>query len=178
MVGYIEMKQLNNNINISVQRGKKTTREDGRLEMKLESAFAVFDNIKNTGRYWSKARMELIARLYNIGPFNFFFSLSSADYRNQENFTSLLQDQHITYMYDKGEEVAMINGLTIEEFLDTNSSAHEFIRRNTNTATRNFDHRVKSFIKNIVMNSCGPLCAKDYSYRVEFQMRGEFLVNK
>ena len=51
MCGYVEMKQLTNNINISVQRGKKQTREDGRTEMKLESAFSVFDNIKNTGRY-------------------------------------------------------------------------------------------------------------------------------
>ena len=80
-VGLIEMKQLTNNISISMQRGVKMTREDGRTEYKLESAFTVLENIKNTPKYWSKLKMILLAKLDNLGPFHFFFSLSSADYR-------------------------------------------------------------------------------------------------
>ena len=80
-IGLIEMKQLTNNISISMQRGVKSTREDGRTEYKLESAYSVLENIKNTPRYWSKLKMVLLAKLDNLGPFNFFLSLSAADYR-------------------------------------------------------------------------------------------------
>lgn len=171
--GFLEMKQMTNNISISMQRGVKSTREDGRTEYKLESAFTVFENVKNTPKYWSKAKMKLIAKLENLGPFHFFFSLSAADYRNHENFTSLLQDENITYTYRAGQEEVLCNGMTIGEFLSTSTTAHEFIRKHTHTATRNFDHRVKTFIKTIVMNSFSPLNVREYSYRVEFQMRGK-----
>ena len=80
-VGLIEMKQLTNNISISMQRGVRLTREDGRTEYKLESAYTVLENIKNTPTYWSKLKMVLLAKLDNLGPFHFFFSLSAADYR-------------------------------------------------------------------------------------------------
>ena len=79
--GFLEIKQMTNNINISMQRGVKSTREDGGTEYKLESAFTVLENIKNTHKYWSKAKMRLLAMLENLGPFHFFFSLSAADYR-------------------------------------------------------------------------------------------------
>ena len=44
--------------------------------------------------------------------------------------------------------------------------------KNVLTGTRNFNHRVKSFITNIVMCDMGDICAKFHNYRVEFQMRG------
>ena len=189
-IGLIEMKQLTNNISISMQRGVRSTREDGRTEYKLESAYSVLENIKNTPRYWSKLKMVLLAKLDNLGPFHFFFSLSAADYRcgdtlalehyvklriifrNHENFTSLLLDQTITYSYRAGQEEVQINGMTIEDYLSANTTKHEFIRKHTHTATRNFNKRVKTFITTIVMNSFSPLKVQEYSYRVEFQMRG------
>ena len=174
--GFLEMKQMTNNISISMQRGIKSTRNDGQTEYKLESAFTVLENIKNTPKYWSKAKMRLLGKLENLGPFHFFFTLSAADYRNTENFTSLLQDEDITYTYRAGQEVVLVNEMTIEEFLSTSTTAHEFIRKHTHTATRNFDHRVKTFIKTIVMNSFSPLNVTEYSYRVEFQMRGKRFV--
>ena len=93
-------------------------------------------------------------------------------HRNPENFTSLLQDEKIEYKYKAGQEEVLINGMTIGEFLSSSTSAHEFVRKHTHTATRNFDQRVKTFIKTIVMNSFSPLNVREYSYRVEFQMRG------
>ena len=92
--------------------------------------------------------------------------------RNHENFTSLLLDETITYSYRAGQEEVQINGMTIEEYLSANTTKHEFIRKHTHTATRNFNKRVKTFISTIVMNSFSPLHAREYSYRVEFQMRG------
>ena len=94
-------------------------------------------------------------------------------FRNHENFTSLLQEETITYRYKAGQEEVLINGLSIEEFLSANTTKHEFIRKHCHTATRNFDKRVKSFIKTIVMNSFSPLRTREFSYRVEFQMRGK-----
>ena len=67
--------------------------------------------------------------------------------------------------------MCLIDGLTIEEFLKQNESKHEFIRKNILTATRNFDHRLKSFVKNVIMNSCGDMCSKYYNMRIEFQLR-------
>ena len=96
--------------------------------------------------------MELMALIENYGPFDLFFTLSCGDYRYDENFTSLLQDQEITYIVIDGVETCLINGLLIKEFLEQNSSIHEFIRTNILTATRNFDFRVKTFLKTVIMN--------------------------
>ena len=84
----------------------------------------------------------------------------------------MLKDEKIEYKYKAGQEEVFINGMTIGEYLSTSTSAHEFVRKHTHTATRNFDQRVKMFIKTIVMNSFSPLNVREYSYRVEFQMRG------
>ena len=52
-VSFIELKQMNDKINISVQRGKKKPRQDGTgiMEYRIEDGFQVFDNVKNTPRY-------------------------------------------------------------------------------------------------------------------------------
>ena len=128
----------------------------------------------NCSRYWSKKKLELFAKVENCGPFHMFFTLSCGDYRFNENFTSLLQDEKITFIFRNGQEEVLINDMTIEDFLSQNSSKHEHIRRNILTSTRNFQHRLKTFIKKIVMNSCGPMNVRYYSYRIEFQMRGLF----
>ena len=173
---FIESKQLGSNVNISFQRGKAKQNTDGGLTYSLDDPCSVFDNIKNTPRYWKKKRDELIAKLENLGPFHFFFTLSCADSRYQENFTSLLQDCEIVYKQVKDREMAFIivNGheMSLDEFLKQNEGKHEFIRRNVLTATRNFNQRVKSFIKNIVMSKGGDMCVEYYNYRVEFQLRG------
>ena len=130
----------------------------------------------NFYRYWSKKKLELFAKVENNGAFHMFFTLSCGDYRFNENFTSLLQDERISYIFKDGQEEVLINDLSIEEYLNQNSSRHEFIRRNILTSTRNFQHRLKTFIKTIVMNKCSPMSVRYYSYRIEFQMRGKNLL--
>ena len=111
-----------------------------------------------------------------MGPFHFFFTLSCADTRYEENFTSLLTDHNIIYKNIKGRERAFViqNGIemSLNDFLSQNVSKHEFIRKNVLTATRNFNNRVKQFIKNIVMSKGSPMCVQYYNYRIEFQLRG------
>ena len=128
--------------------------------------------MKNTPRYWRQRRDVLFAMLENLGPFTWFFTLSCADYRYEENFTSLLQDHNITYILENGVERCLIDGQTIEEFLSQHETQHEFIRKNTLTATRNFQHRLNMFVKNVIMNKYGPMQVIHHSWRIEFQLRG------
>ena len=138
----------------------------------LDDPYSVLDNMPGTPRYWQRKKYELIARLENLGPFTFFFTLSCADKRWNENFTTFLQDHDLTYDIQNGKERCQVDGVSLEEFLEKNESKHEFIRKNILTATLNFNNRVQEFIKLIIMNSEGDMCVEYYNYRVEFQMRG------
>ena len=117
--------------------------------------------------------MELFAKMENVGPFHLFWTLSCADQRYSENFSSLLQDEKISYVFENGREEIRINGMTVEDFLESNTTKHKFIQSHLLTAARNYHHRVKEFIKVIVMNVCSELKVKYYNFRVEFQMRGK-----
>ena len=86
---YLESKQMERNKGISFIRGKSSAQGDGTFIYNLEDPCSVLENIKNTPKYWQKARNELIARLENLGPFSFFFTLSYADMRWPENCTAL-----------------------------------------------------------------------------------------
>ena len=63
---------------------------------------------------------------------------------------------------------------SLQKFLeeDIAESRHELIRGNVVMATRYFHHRVKSFIRTIVMAKSNPMNVKNYTYKVEFQGRG------
>ena len=62
----------------------------------------------------------------------------------------------------------------MREYLNkyVDASTHELIRRNIFIATRNYNHIVKAFIKDIVMDKSSPMCAQYWSTKVEFQGRG------
>ena len=171
-IAYIEKKQIERNKGISFIRGKSKNEADGSKSYTLDDPYSVLDNIKNTPRYWQKTRYELIARLENLGPFNFFFTLSCADMRWPENFTALLQDQKITYNYQNGEEDIKINDEDWKEWLKANESKHEFIKSNLLNATLTFQYRVQMFVKHIIMSKSSPMKIKYNSYKVEFALRG------
>ena len=124
-IAYIEKKQMERNKGLSFIRGKYVKDTNGTQTYTLNDPYSVLDNIKNTPRYWQKTRYELIARLENLGPFTFFFTLSCADMRWPENFTALLQDQPISYQYKDGEENIFIDKMDWQEWLKTNEHKHE-----------------------------------------------------
>ena len=117
--------------------------------------------------------MELFAKMENVGPFHLFWTLSCADMRFNENFSSVLKDEKISYVFENGREEIRINNMTVEEFLESSTTKHKFIQSNLLTAARNYEYRVRAFIKIIVMNVCSALKVRYYSYRIEFQMRGK-----
>ena len=185
--GYLEEKQMERNIGVVYTKGKLVDSHEGSRTYHLEDAFGVLDNVKNTPRYHKKNKMEMLSKLDNYGPFHFFFTLSCADQRWTENFTSILREKGWTIYWDAGEKsldeeadpdvlVGLEDGtlLPLDEFLQTvaDQSTHEFIRTNVFTATRNFIHRANSFKKEIIMGSNNPMNVNKYSWKIEFQGRG------
>ena len=107
--------------------------------------------------------MELLAKLDNFGPFNMFFTLSCADTRWQENFSSLLHklDMNVTHSIDdlthEVRTIVTIDGetLSLEEYLDDrrycDETRHTQIKKHVVQSTRNFDYRLKQFMKHIML---------------------------
>ena len=180
----IEMESLERNINISYQRGKVV---NGTLE-NFENVCSMFDNIPGSFRYWQKRRYEVLAKLEQLGAFQFFFTLSCADKRWDENFVSILRLRGIRVDYKPIEKkgctgtdysyeayeiyVKGKNGdVPLKDYLK-DENLHEMVRENVLNITMNFDKRVHAFMKNIVMADSSPMHAKFFHYRVEFQLRG------
>ena len=124
----------------------------------------------------------MLAKLDNLGPFQFFFTLSCADMRWDENFSAILRKLGHTIEYtvssDGKEETRVKYGdnqnMELREYLKNNvdSSLHELIRRHVFVATQNYQHRVKSFITNILKDKNNPMHVEYWTTKVEFQGRG------
>ena len=121
--------------------GSKTVREGGYRTYDVNNPFCVFTKISNTPEYWKVKKMELLSRLDNLGPFNFFFTLSCADQRWTENFSAFLHELDIKVIYERnsltpdiktvvtvGEET-----MSLEDYLQDrrycNESRHTYIRK-------------------------------------------------
>ena len=179
---YLEKKQLQGNINVSYLRGKETRSKDGVSTFHLEDGFSVFDKISNTPKYWQNAKYEMFARLDNLGPFHFFFTLSCADLRWSENFSTLLTKLGMKIEYEiipDGTEKTWVKdeygkNVELSIFLKNNvdASLHEMIRTHIFIATRNYNNRVKAFIRDIVTDKNNPMHVEYWSTKVEFQGRG------
>ena len=182
---YLEKKQLQRNVNVSFQRGKEVRSGSGPSTYHLEDGFSVFDSISNTPKYWKTAKYEMLAKLDNLGPFHFFFTLSCADRRWEENFSSILRKLDIKIVYKTDSEgvqetlVQLENGengemMKMQDYLEqhVDSSLHEMIRTHVFIATRNYNNRVKSFIRDIMTDKNNPMHVKYWSTKVEFQGRG------
>ena len=185
---YIEKKQLQRNVNVSFMRGKEKTSDTGYSTYSLDDGFSVFENISNTPKYWKKAKNEMFAKLDNLGPFHFFFTLSCADLRWDENFSCILRKLGVSVVYsleENGSEevkVKIKNPQNETEFTtkslddyikeDANPSYHELLRTHVATATQIYSQRVKSFIRDIMLDKNNPMCVEYYTTKVEFQGRG------
>ena len=179
---YLEKKQLQSNINVSYQRGKEIKSLEGVSTFHLEDGFSVFDKISNTPKYWKNAKYEMLAKLDNLGPFQFFFTLSCADMRWNENFSAILRKLGVRIEYEvlpDGSEKTWVKDkndqlVELREYLEQNidSSLHEMIRTHIFIATRNYNNRVKAFIRDIITDKNNPMHVKYWSTKVEFQGRG------
>ena len=80
-MSHVEAERLRSNANLSGFRGKKTTGEDGQISYESKDFWSVFDKIPGSMRYWRGVKYDMIAKLENLGPFHWFFTLSCGDQR-------------------------------------------------------------------------------------------------
>ena len=80
-MSHVESDQLRRNANLSGFRGERVEGEGGQANYVLKDPFAVFKDIKGTPKYWQKVKYDMIAKLENLGPFHWFFTLSCGDQR-------------------------------------------------------------------------------------------------
>ena len=81
--------------------------------------------------------------------------------------------------WDGNDATVLVDGKTeLWEFVNSMAeSKHELFKDYTFLITRLFDARVKSFVKNILMGpGKGKIKLSHFSYRVEFQARGNILM--
>ena len=184
-VAYLEEKRIQQSLSLVGSRGKEVTGEGGSVSYQLEDEFRVLETIPNSPKYWQRMKYEILAKIENLGPFHFFFTLSCADKRWDATFATILSERGYEIMFIKTDvdglpktlvEVKTASGdwKPLRQFLDEDiaDSKHELIRGNVVMATRYFHHRVKSFISKIVMSKSNPMKVKNYTYKVEFQERG------
>ena len=177
---FLERNQFEQRINLSCQRGSL---ENGNFN-ETKDPMNVFDQIKGTPKFWQKKRREMIAKIAQLGPFQFFFTLSCADKRWAENFVSILNQLGHRVTFEKSGSlnqihddpcIVLVDGLPLEEFLNNKypgSDLHKLVKENIYTITKVFDKRVHNFIKHIVFGKNTPMKARHYQYRIEFQSRG------
>ena len=127
---------------MSFQHGSKSIGENEQRSFTVNDPFHVFTKIANTPAYWKQKKMELLAKLDNFGPFQFFFTLSCADARWDENFTSSMHELGIKVTYEVDQATEELNTILtigqerilLEEYLTdrrfTNDTRHAKIRKN------------------------------------------------
>ena len=79
-----------NRMNISYLRGKVTQSNEGTKFLQTEDGYAVFDGLPGSPRYWQKMKFDLIAKMEQLGPPQFFYTLSCANKRWEENTATIL----------------------------------------------------------------------------------------
>ena len=128
----------------------------------------------------------MLAKVDNFGAFNLFFTLSCGDTRWRPNFAAILLEKGYSMKYEVkkntyGHWEQIIEGHTgdgewksFDDFLkeDVEESNHDLIRGNVVSATRYYDHRVKCFLRDVVLDKSNPMSVRYYTYKVEFQARG------
>lgn len=80
--------------------------------------------------------------------------------------------RNVTYKNEHGKEEILVDGKSLDHFLTDYPNKHTMIKTNLLNATLNFDHRLKMFIKHIIMSQTCNLPMDYYNYRIEFQFRG------
>ena len=162
-----EMKQIRDNITVAMRMTSGETMTAGlvsdaehlRQLIKSDSAYQFLRNVRGSPPYFQRAIKELIAMVAQIGCPHYFLTLSAADMTWPELFRMIGQQNGRTF------SDADIAALSYEE-------KATMIRNDPVLVSRHFDHRLKAFFRDILIQSSTLGKVKDYFYRCEFQQRG------
>ena len=168
----LEKHSFENQISVSVQRGIPI-KVDGKTEMKGQNVIDVFKDIPGTPAYFKKYRSELFARMEQLGPFQFFLTLSSAEMHWPEITANILHTLGHKISYENGweedETMIKIDDIPLPRYKkECIRNKSIFFKKHFFMITRMFDNRVKAFLKLLLAD--GKVAY--YSYRIEFQLRG------
>ena len=181
VTNYQEKKVVKGNMNMSYTAGRKVEKEGGGVAIEHHDAWSVLKSVPNSPKYWRDKKRETIAMMDNHGPFHWFYTLSCADKRWEPCIAAICSSfpevKEIIYYTNPNKIMIKLKKqeeqVTIEDFIETiDQSKHDLLRKSVQDVTRYFDHRVKAFMKNIVMSENNPMEAILYTYRIEFQKRG------
>ena len=176
----LEREQIEKQFNIVAQRGTVARKADGSILVSNSDNFAAFQQVRGSPKYWQKARLELLAKVSQLGPFHLFFTLSCGEMRWPEVLAAALiadgvQDVEVLVQSSdkefKGYQ-ATVGGEPMEQYFERRGlNKNRLLQKNLLLVTRMFDHRVKQFVK-LMLLSGKVIPVQYYSYRVEFQLRG------
>ena len=91
-------------VHMSSQRGKLITDNDGSIVIKGQDVFNIFKNSPGSPAYWKVFRNEIFAKMEQLGPFHFFFTLSSAEMKWSEVTVNILHTLGKKISYEDGWE--------------------------------------------------------------------------
>ena len=173
---FIERYALERQIDVSLnQKGLTVTLPDGTKKIvNPENVLSIFKKIPGTPLYWKQFRQELFAAMNQLGQFHLFFTLSCGESRWPEEFASILRQKghdvkFLSEPWNGNDDDIIIDGKPFSQYREDNiSSVTKFFQEHYFDLTRNFAHKVDTFINKILMS--GQI--EHYKYRVEFQARG------
>ena len=169
---YLERHLLESNISVAGQKGKVDKGPDG-TKIMCNNALDIFGKIPGTPQYWKTYRNELFARMEQLGPFHFFFTLSAAEMRWSDVSTAILHSkggiEKIVYLKDWEYDDNLIlvvktdgTEIPLPEYMKKEGNS-KFYKDEFLLITRIFDNRVKAFISHILMANAD---VEHYSYRI------------
>ena len=175
---HVERHLLEGNVSVSCRKGKPEQGPDGTTKISCSNAFDVFGKIPGTPQYWKNYRNELFARMEQLGPFHFFFTLSAAEMLWPEVTTAILhyeqqidkivykcgweEDDHKILIYSIGWEKDSKKIKPLPQYKKDHIK-HSSYKDHFLLIKRLFDNCVKAFINNILMANES---VEHYSYRI------------
>ena len=128
----------------------KSTKED---DLDFDEIFVQNMEMSNKENYWNEVENGKVKYIKNV------------DKNGEEEF---LTDEETNLPLLKPQQVPL------QYYLDKHmdKSKHEAIRKSVLNATRNFNHKVKAFYRDIIKAKDNKMSIGFYSYRIEFQDRG------
>ena len=119
----------------------------------IEDSYVFMKQIRGTAANWRNELLNLLAKIYTLGPPTRFITLSAADLHWPELFQTLSSN--------------------IEAAKLTKSEKWQLMRENPILVAKHFNRRKNAFLKHILKGKSKPLGeVTDYFMRIEFQMRG------
>ena len=140
----LEKTQVEKQIDVSARKGKIISCGTEKKLVNCEDAFSIFRSLPGTPSYWRTFRNEMLARIEQLGPFDFFFTLSSAEMRWPEVLAAVLQKKghKVTFETVDQKQTYMIDGMTIEDFKEKKiTNVTELLKDHYVLITRMFDNR-------------------------------------